>query len=235
MVTTEATAGEAQGLREAFACTVQLPEWKLHLAHLQLREERDLGNVMDVAMEGALAHLKRVHPGGRLEESDTILAIRDGLTTLGIDPAATPPASELLLSDFLQTGRIPRGTLAWEFLAQLTVKSEAPWSVVDRDAIEPPLDWRLGESGERLCDADGWHDCERLPVLADQQGVKTSFWVRLDPTELETCREPVFVCYLPQRLFRRVEPRAHLGRAVWLTWAYRFVFERTGSFRAATG
>ena len=147
VVTTEAMAGEAQGLREAFACTVQLPEWKLHLAHLQLREERDLGNVMDVAMEGALSHLKRGHPEGRLEESDTILAIREGLTTLGIDPAATPPASELLLSDFLQAGRIPRGTLAWEFVAQLTVKSEAPWSVVDRDAIEPPLEWRLGESG----------------------------------------------------------------------------------------
>jgi hypothetical protein len=232
VVTTVAPTADAQGTREAFTCTVRLPDWKLHVAHLQLREERDLGNVMDVAMEGARAHLRRGHPDGRLDESETILAIREDLRGLGVDPQVTPPASELLISEFLETGRITRGTMAWEFLALLTVKSEAPWSVVDRDTIEPPLEWRLGGPGEKLTTADGSHECEGLPVLADQSGVKTSPWDRLPPTGLEGCREPVFVCYLPNRLFRRVEPRAHMGRAVWLTWAYRFIFERTCSYRA---
>ena len=103
------TAG-AQRTRAAFDCTVRLPDWKLHLAHLQLREERDLGNVMDMAMEGARSHLRRGHPSGRLDESDTILAIREGLKDLGIDPQATPPASELLISELLEAGRMTRGT-----------------------------------------------------------------------------------------------------------------------------
>lgn len=234
VTTTEAPTAEAQGLREAFDCTVRLPDWKLHVAHLQLREERDLGNVMDVAMEGARSHLRRGHPDGRLDESDTILAIREDLRGLGVDPRATPPASELLISEFLEKGRITRGTMAWEFLALLTVKSEAPWSVVDRDTIEPPLEWRLGEQGESLTTADGSRDCEGLPVLADRSGAKTSPWDRFPPTGLDGCRELVFVCYLPKRLFRRVEPRAHMGRAVWLTWAYRFIFERTCSYRTTT-
>ena len=234
MVTTVAPTADAQGTREAFACTVRLPDWKLHVAHLQLREERDLGNVMDVAMEGARAHLLRGHPGARLDESATVLAVREGLKDLGTDPAETPPASERLLASFLETERIPRGTLAWEFLAMLTVKSEAPWSVVDRENLDPPLEWRLGERGEHLPTTDGSRDCEGLPVLADQGGVKTSPWEPLVPTGLDGCREPVFVCYLPSRLFRRMEPRAHMGRAVWLTWAYRFIFERTCSYRAAS-
>jgi hypothetical protein len=234
VTTTEAPTAEAHGTREAFDCAVRLPEWKLHVAHLQLREGRDLGNVMDLAMEGARSHLRRGHPDGRLDESDTILAIREDLIGLGVDPRATPPASELLISEFLEKGRITRGTMAWEFLALLTVKSEAPWSVVDRDTIEPPLEWRLGERGESLTTTEGSRDCEGLPVLADRNGVKTSPWDRLAPTELDGCGEPVFVCYLPKRLFRRVEPRAHMGRAVWLTWAYRFIFERTCSYRATT-
>jgi hypothetical protein len=234
VATTQTPAADAQSVRGAFDCAVRLPDWKLHLAHLELREERDLGNVMDVAMEGARSHLRRGHPAGRLDESETILAIREGLRGLGVDPRTAPPASELLISEFLETGQITRGTMAWEFLAVLTVKSEAPWGVVDRDAIEPPLEWRLGRRGESFPSADGSRGCEGLPVLADQTGAKTSPWDRFPPTGLDGCRELVFVCYLPQRLFRRLEPRAHMGRIVWLTWAYRFIFERTCSYRGPT-
>ena len=40
----------------------------------------------------------------------------------------------------------------------------------------------------------------------------------------------MFVCYLPRGLFRKVEPKVHMGRAAWLTWAYKFLFERTVSY-----
>jgi hypothetical protein len=232
VATTDAPPADARAqLRESFDCAVRLPGWKLHVAHLRLWEGRDLGNVMDVAMEGARSHVERVHPSRSLDESETIVAIREGLTGLGIDPHANPPASELLIAEFLETGTIARGTLVWEFLALLTVKSESPWSVVDRDVLTPPLEFRLGEQGESIATPGGSHECAGLPVLADQEGVRASPWVRRLPTELEGCREPVFVCYLPKHLFRRLEPRSHMGRAVWLTWAYRFIFERTCSYR----
>jgi hypothetical protein len=236
VATTETPPANAPApLRESFDCAVRLPGWKLHLAHLRLWEGRDLGNVMDVAVEGALSHVGRGHPNRSLDESEAIVAIREGLTGLGIDPARTPPASELLIAEFLETGTIRRGSLVWELLAFLTVKSESPWSVVDRDALNLPLEFRLGEEGERLVTLGGEHECAGLPILADQEGVKASPWVCLRPTELEGCREPVFVCYLPKHLFRRLEPRSYMGRAVWLTWAYRFVFERTCSYREARG
>ena len=92
----------------------------------------------------------------------------------------------------------------------------------------------MGEAGETLVTSGGPIECGGLPVLADREGVKASPWVPLRPTDLEGCREPVFVCYLPKPLFRRLEPKSHMGRAIWLTWAYRFVFERTCSYREPT-
>lgn len=232
MITADAQAERPETLRGAFTCDVRLPGWKLHLAHLQEREERDLGNVMDVAAEGALAEVKRAHPAGRLETSATTLALREELLSLGVNHDATPPHTERVIQDVLRAGRLPRGPLTWDLLVVLMLKSEAPWFVVDRDLIEPPVEWRLGEPGEALPHDEAVLDCEGLPVLGDRQGVKASPWNRVLPEDLAGCREPVFVCALPAGLYRRFEPKGHVGRAVWLTWAYRFVFERTCSFRA---
>jgi DNA/RNA-binding domain of Phe-tRNA-synthetase-like protein len=194
---------------------------------MTLTEGRDLGNVMDVAIRGAFKHLRRCHLHEGLERSPTIMAIRESLKHLGLDPEDKPPCSELLLTKILEAGEMPRGSLAWEFLVVLTAKSQAPWTAVDRADLSPPLRFRLGEPGECLVTSGGAFGCEGLPVLADGNGIKASPWVPGTPADLERCEEPVFVCYLPHDLFRVVEPKAHLGRAVWLTFAYRFVFERT--------
>lgn len=213
--------------RTAFECTVQVPGWRLHVAHLTAAEERDLGNVMDVATRGAFKHLRRCRLHDGLERSPAVVAIRESLERMGMDPEATPPCSELLITKILDAGEVPRGNLAWKFLAVLTAKSQAPWTAVDRDDLDPPLRFRLGEPGESLTLSVGTFDCEGLPVLADGQGIKASPWVPCTPADLARCEEPVFVCYLPHDLLRVVEPKGHLGRVVWLTFAYRFVFERT--------
>jgi hypothetical protein len=217
-----------------FECIVRLPGWRIHVADMMLSEGRDLGNVMNVAVKGALDHLLRCHRDGKLEESRTILAIRESLRRIGIDPTETPPCTESLIWSFLRNKEIPRGSLAWEFLAVLTAKSHAPWSALCRDDLHPPLVFRRGEPGESIPTPDGTFECEGLPVLADQDGIKASPWTHGAPEDLEGCDEPVFVCYVPEELFRKIEPKSHMGRAVWLTWAYRFRFERTCSYRTST-
>jgi hypothetical protein len=230
MVATETPPRERTDQQSfVFDCTVELPGWRIHIAHLRLWEERDRGNVMDVAVKGAWAQLLRSHPGRGLEQAGTVEMVRRGLKEVGLDPAAVCPASEALLAGFLEAGEMSRGSLAWEFFSVLTVKSEAPWSVVARSSLRPPLTFRAGRPGETLASRGRPFDCEGLPVLADETGVLASPWTLGSPSDLEGCTEAVFVCYLPRDLFRAIEPKTHLGRLVWLTWAYRFVFERTYS------
>jgi hypothetical protein len=203
--------------RSAFDCIVGVPGWRLHVAQLYLSEGRELGSVMDMAIEGASKHLMRSCPDGDLDRSEMVGTIREGLQQLGIDAKATPPCSEQLLSSFIAADAIPRGSLAWEFLAVLTVKSQAPWTVIDRGMLRPPLHFRVGDDG--------------LPLLSDREGVKGNPWLAPAPADLEDFREPVFICYLPETLFRSIDPKSHLGRVVWMTFAFRFAFERSISHK----
>lgn len=218
-----------------FDCAIHAPHWKLHIALLTRSEGRDLGNVMDTATTGAVAHLKQCFPDGELTRSPTVVAIRRELERLGIDPRQNPPSSELMIRDLIENAANIHGPLAWEFLNILIAKSHAPWSAMDRSELSPPLVFRHGNTGETITGAAGDIECAGLPVLADRDGVKASPWSPSPRSRLEGSNEPVFICYLPEDLFRLVGPRAHVGRSVWLTWAYRFVFERTCSYREAAG
>ncbi|MCP4571129.1 MAG: hypothetical protein GY838_02130 [bacterium] len=217
---------------KTFDCFVRVPGWRLYLALMAVNETRERGTVLDVAARGAGAELHRAHPAGSLVADATITAIRKSIKRLGLDPAASPPCSELLLRRFLASSVVPRGSLAWEYLAVLTIKSHAPWIALDRAALEPPLMFRTGEAGETLSWADGELDCAGLPVLTDRRGVVGSPWSHPAPDDLQDAGETVFVCCLPEELFRRIDPKTFLGRANWLTWAYRFLFMRTCKFRA---
>lgn len=210
-----------------FDCEVALPGWRLHVAEMTAPEGRELGNVMDVAVRGAFRYLLRRGLDQGLERSPVVCSIREALRRLGLDPESTPPCSETLISGFLENGELPRGSIAWEFLAVLTAKSQAPWSAFCRAGLKPPLVFRLGDPEEMVVTSSGTHECDGLPVLADRNGAKGSYWVPGHPRDLQDCADPVFVCYLPGDLFRSVDPKSHLGRTVWLTWALRFVFERS--------
>jgi len=225
------TDTQPQPQPELFSCLVTLPRWKLHVTHLTRNEGRDLGQVMELANRGAMAELRRSFPGGRIEEGKTLLTIRRSLERMGHDAAGPCPVAELLIASFLETGGVVRGSLAWDFLALLTVRTQAPWSVLDSERLAPPLTFRQGEPGEFIEHAGGQLDCAGLPVLADCSGVQATPWTHGWPNDLEDCRSPLFICYLPRELFRAVQPRSHMGQVVWRTWAYKFVFERTCSYR----
>ncbi len=78
-----------------------------------------------------------------------------------------------------------------------------------------------------------WLINDGLPVLADSIGVVATPWTYRKPTDLEGCQAPLYICSLPHELFRKVQPRSHMGQAIWLTWVYKFIFERTCSFEEA--
>lgn len=217
---------------KTFDCLVRVPHWRLYLAHMAVNRDRERGDVLDVAAKGAEAALRRSHPADSLVPDATITALRESLRAIGLDPAACPPCSERLIRRFLADPELQRGCLAWEYLAVLTIKSHAPWIVLDRATLEPPLVFRDGVPGETLAWAEGELDCAGLPVLADGRGIVGSPWTHPAPGDLEDSDETVFVCCLPEDLFRRVDPKTFLGRANWLTWAYRFLFTRTCKYRA---
>ncbi len=216
---------------DTFDCRVTLPGWRLHIASLSAND-RDLGNVMDLATRGAVNALRRLRTASEPLAHPALAVIREHLSRLDIDPGETPPCSEILIERIISRGAIDRGCLGWEFLSLLTAKSCAPWTALDRRHLKPPLTFRLGESGELLRHAAGELDCTGLPVLADDAGVKASPWTLGPPEALQDASDVVFVCYLPRELFREIGPKSHVGRAIWMTWAYRFVFERTCSYRA---
>lgn len=208
-------------------CRVELEGWRLHVAHLARREDRDLGNVMELALKGAAARLRHGGSGAESGPNPAARRLRESLARLGQDPERTPPSSESMIAEYRASEDPARGSLAWRFLFLLVAKSQAPWSVMDREELSLPLVFRRGRPGERIPDRGADLDAEGLPVLADREGVRASPWTLPSPSELEGCREPVFVCYLPGDLFRRVNPRGHMGRAIWFTWAYKFITERT--------
>lgn len=206
---------------------VRIPDWHIHVAQMIRAAERDHGNVMEVALEGAHAHLRRRFPNGKLEDNQTLAELREHLRACC--PAGAPPrtSAELLIASWLQNGRIKEGCLAWQFWAILIAKSGVPWSVLDQARLQPPLVFRMGEPGESLSHAGTPLSCASLPVLADLNGAVASPFVHGHPDALAHCRAPLLVCYLPAALFRGVDPKSHLGRVVWLTWAYRFAYERS--------
>ncbi|MEW5984180.1 MAG: hypothetical protein AB1806_17650 [Acidobacteriota bacterium] len=215
-----------------FDCRVDVPGWRIYVAQLAFNEGRDLGNVMEVAVEGSLDWLARRRPDGSSDAADTMHLIRGALGPLGIDLARVRPSSELLCDRLATAPATARGGLAWQFLCVLVARSAAPWSVLDRKALSPPLVLRIGEDQESLPHDGGRMRCGDLPVLADQAAVRASPWTLESAERLDACTEPVFVCYLPGDLMRRVDPKNHLGRLVWLTWAFTFAFARTYSCQA---
>ena len=120
----------------------------------------------------------------------------------------------------------------WQFLMILTLKSQAPWTVVPGERLTTGMSFRLGALGETLPATEGALSCHGLPVLAGPDGLLGSPWTLPDPEAIADCPDPLFVCFLPRELYREIEPRAHMGRAVWLTWAYRFLRQRSFSYRS---
>ena len=216
-----------------FDCLVELPAWRVLATHLARRDERELGNVMETALRGAIAHARSCAPGGRLGASQTVAAIRSSLVDLGLDPTRTPPASEHLIRRVLEDPTSANHSLNWQFLVILTLKSQAPWTVIPGERLSTSMTFRLGVEGESLPGLEGQLSCQSLPVLADPHGLLASPWSLPDPEQIADCAAPLFVCFLPSEVYRKIEPMAHMGRAVWLTWAYRFLRQRSFSFRPA--
>lgn len=215
---------------ESFDCKVEIPDWRLHLAQMTFYKWRDLGNVMDLATQGAFSKLLKIQQPGYLSAGPTLGDIKKAVQDIGYDTEKTPLCSELLLTEFMDKQLFLKGCLAWDIMAILTINSQAPWSVVDGEILEPPLEFRIGAPSEKFPGPTGDLDCEGLPVLADTKQVLASPFFLPDRYALEGCTMPLFVCYLPADLFRMVQPKSHMGRAVWLTWAYKFQFEKTGTF-----
>jgi len=209
-------------------CCVELPAWRLNVTHLLRQTERDLGNVMETALGGAVAYARSCAPDGDVSRAPDLAEIRAGIEG---GAAAPPLASELCIRRVLEDPGSVRGPRAWEFLHFLTLKSQAPWGVVDSAVVRGNLHYRRGRDGERFAHRAGELDCGGLAVLADEESVLATPWTEPLAEPLAQCEAPIFVCFLPADLYRKVDPRGHMGRAIWVTWAYFFLKQRTCTAR----
>lgn len=204
-------------------CSVEIPGWRIHLAHLIERQDREMGSVMELAAKGALAKIKKKFPTEDFTNHETCRSVRSLFAKTGLNPATTPPVSELMMKKILKEDRIALCCRPWDFYLLLMAHSLAPWSVINSAVITSPLVFRMGRKGETLDE----QDCRDLPILADTNGPRAAPWHMDDPEPLKDCKEPLYVCYMPEEAARRIDPKSHLGRINWMTWAYHFVVEKT--------
>ena len=210
-------------------CRVELEGWRLHFVWLTPKIGREMGSVMDLACSGALAKLQKRYPDRDLSSDPEVCRFREGIADLGIDPAKTAPSSERVLTRMLESGTFPRGPIAWEYLHLLVTHSPSPWSLMDAARLEGPFEFRYGKSGETIGCETEFSGVEGLPVLTDQKGVVASPWTCSRKEDFGADIDPLFVCFMPEKLWRKINPKAHIGRLVWMTWAYTFVVERAFS------
>lgn len=206
-------------------CEVALAGWRLHFAQMDPRE-REMGSVMQVAAKGAISRVAKRFPLGRLDENPTIQAVREMLARHGVDWQVTPANSERIVQRIVKDKSFPAGELAWQFLVLLTINSLAPWSLLDPNRLAGPLVFRAGQKGEVVPGGQANSDCFNRPVLADANGVVGAPWWLEVGDEAVNPQSPLFVCYMPESHARQINPKAHIGRLVWMTWAYTFAYEK---------
>lgn len=209
-----------------FECLIDLPGWKLHFALMKFRKEREMGTVMQTAGKGAYARLKKLMPEGSEAENPTIVKYRNEIAGLCPGPIKQGLCSESMLRDILKRQSPMWDCLSWDFLSLLTIHTLAPWGLFDAANFTYPLVFRNGEKGEIITGSCGEVDCEGLPILADSKVLLGSPFVYPKNENPENIENPAFVCFMPATLARKINPKSHVGRINWTTWAYEFEIER---------
>ena len=209
------------------ACSNTLPGWRLHFAWLQLTQ-RDHQAALDLASLGTVSVFRKNFADFQFGDSPIVRSVHLLLKRGGLSQAKCSSSFDRLAQRVLDGEGIQTDNPGLAFRDILSLKSMAPWSVIDVSQVRYPLVFRRGDQGEVLNRGEKEGDVEGLPLLCDQE---RNFWspsAVVDEDEIPVmCGEVLLVCYAPLEHSREIAAKTHVGNLVHMTKAFRFVMERS--------
>ncbi len=210
-------------------CTNMLEGWRLHVAWLKLSEQ-DHGSALGLASRGTVSVFRREFAGKRLLDNPIVRSLRLLLLKGGLPEERCASSFELLAKKVLNGEGIQTEKPGVAFRDILSLKSLAPWSVIDISRVKFPLVFRTGGQGEMLRQEGGNLDMEGSPLLCDNAGRAWTPLSLADEQEITSSSEDILlVCYAPLERAREVAAKTHLGNLVHMTKTFSFAMERSFS------
>jgi DNA/RNA-binding domain of Phe-tRNA-synthetase-like protein len=207
-------------------CLNKLKGWRLHFAWLRLTEG-DHKAVLRITIEGTISIFQRKFSDNSYIDEPIVRSIRSLLMSGGLPKDSCVSSFELLAKRVLVGEGIQTEKPGVVFRDLLSLKSMAPWSVMDVSQISFPLLFRMGREEETLNQESSNFNLKGCPVLCDKVG---RLWTPITLTDehdiTASCRDVLLVCYAPIERAREVAAKSHLGSMVHMTQAFRFVMER---------
>ncbi len=207
-------------------CANELAGWRLHFCRLRTEPGCHDGT-MRLAIGGTMATFHGRFAQQPLVDDRVVKAMRHLLVEGGIDPDMTPPASEALARRILGGGEFPRRSEPEDLAGLLMLKTLVPWSVTVSSKIRQPLRFRLGRADETLRSGADVRPVPGWPVLEDAERIVASPLMESRLDHADEVDEILLTCYQPAEMAEAVAAKVHLARFVVMTWAFRFLEERS--------
>ncbi|MEW6363770.1 MAG: hypothetical protein AB1714_03925 [Acidobacteriota bacterium] len=182
---------------------------------------------MRLAIGGTMATFHGRFARQSFADDRVVMAMRRLLSKSGIDPEKTPPASETLAQRILDGEEFPRRSEPDDLAGLLMLKTLVPWSVTASSRVRQPLRFRLGRAGETLRSGEDVRPVLGWPVLEDAEQIVASPLMESHLEHAGEADEILLACYQPAEMADVVAAKVHLARFVVMTWAFRFLEEKT--------
>lgn len=157
-------------MNQSITCVqVELPEWRLYLAHLQKRPESDPARV-DQLLAEAIAGVKERYASSQIGEDPAVKAARAAYRKSGGDSSRYRPAYEALARRVLKSGNLPRILPFVDLSNALSLNCRIPCCVGALSAFTPPLLLRRGKADDEFVTMRGPFSGADKPLLCDATG-----------------------------------------------------------------
>lgn len=207
-------------------CINQLPGWRLHFAWLRLKEGEHQA-ALRIAIEGTVSIFREKFSHNSYFDEPIVRSVRSLLGKNDLGQKECLSSFELLAQKILAGDDIAIENPGIVFRNLLSLKSFAPWSIMDIGNVSFPFVFRTGKEGDTLKSKDRTFTLKGCPVLCDKAGKLSTPLSITDGEDITpSSRNILLVCYAPLERAREVAAKSHLGNLVHMTQVFRFVMER---------